>query len=259
MLKKYIIEFTIGLCLLVSAAAVLFYVQHFHHLQISNSTADWGTFGDYIAGIVGTIFGFASVVLIYLTFKRQQETSVLQQFETTFFNLLNTQREMMKSVSGHLKDQHGRDVEFSGQRFFRKFGDLLFSKYVFFPSIGTQEEVRNVICEYYEECFDEPGPTLGPYYRHLYHFLKYTRSSDIKCKQKYMDIIQSQMSDAELYCLFYNGICYGHEKLLPILDDYGFLENIERKSVSFDFQKKMFYPKTKFKYNTEEVPLSEIE
>jgi hypothetical protein len=51
-----------------------------------------------------------------------------------------------------------------------------------------------------------------------------------------------KMSDAELYGLFYNAICYSHEKRLPILEDYSFLENIERKSLSFDFQKKMFYP-----------------
>jgi hypothetical protein len=259
MIKKHIIEFTIGICLLISGGAVFFYVEHFRHLQISNSTSDWGTFGDYIAGIVGTIFSFASLVLIFLTFKRQQETSVLQQFETTFFNLLNTQREMMKSVSGHFPNHQGDNVEFSGQAFFRKFADWLFSKYVFVPNMGTKEEVGNVLCDYYDECFDEPGPTLGPYYRHLYHFLKYTHTADIKGKQKYLDIFQSQMSDAELYSLFYNAICYGYEKMLPILDDYGFLENIERKSLSFDYQKNLFYPKTKFKYHTKDVPLSEME
>lgn len=244
--------------MLTSFLAVLAYSINFHMRNISDSVSDWGTFGNYIAGIIGTIFSFTIVVLIYLTFEKQQETFILQQFETTFFNLLNIQREMMKSVNTRFGGD-SNSIEFRGQDFFGKFADLLYSDYMFFPEIGSKDEVKTVICQFYSDRFSDPGPTLEPYYRHLYHFLKYTNTSEINDKkQKYMDIIQSQMSDAELYCLFYNAICYGSEKLLPLLDIYGFLENIESKSLSFDTHKKIFFPKTKFKYSTNDVPLSEV-
>lgn len=258
-IKKYSLEIILVVCVASAAIAVHAYYKNFHLWGLSDQTNNWGTFGDYIGGVVGTIFSFTGVVLIYLTFKRQQETSVLQQFETTFFNLLNIQREMMKSVKGKFNGFNG-EIVLEGGDFFEKFSQLLLSDYMFFPKQGSKEQTRKLICEYYEDRFADPGPTLGPYYRHLYHFLKYTNSSEIYGKKKkYMDIIQSQMSDAELYCLLYNAICYGSEKLLPLLDNYSFLENIERKSVSFDIHKRMFFPQTNFKYDTNEIPLSEIE
>jgi hypothetical protein len=164
---------------------------------------------------------------------------------------------MMKSVKTDAPVMEGVSLP-EGQAFFERLAAKLTHDYQFSSTVGTKEETRNIINEYYEERFALAGTTLGPYYRHLYHFIKYTNSSQIfNQKQKYMDIIQAQMSDAELYCLFYNGICYGSEKLLPLLDTYSFLENIERKTLVFDSHKKMFYPNTNFKYHTKDVALSE--
>lgn len=235
------------LILFLSAAlgclAILAYIINFHTAHIAGDSAAWGTLGDFIGGIVGTVFNFAGVILIYLTFQRQQQTSVLQQFETTFFNLLTIQREMMKSV----KSEDGTALD--GQEFFEQMAASLSNHYREFPLTGDKIDIAKLVTEYYGDEFERAGRTLGPYHRHLYHLLKYTNSSEIfNQKRKYMDIVQAQMSNAELYCLFYNGISYGSEKLQPLLDTYGFLENIESDTLVFDRHKTLFYPNTRFKY-----------
>jgi hypothetical protein len=128
---------------------------------------------------MGSIFSLASVILIYLTFQRQQETSVLQQFETTFFNLLAVQREMMRSVKGKYLVK-GNLLLHEGHDFFERMAAELNGTYILFPDAGTKTEIRTAVCVYYEEQFSIAGPSLGPYYRHLYHFIKYTNNSQIK-------------------------------------------------------------------------------
>jgi hypothetical protein len=253
------VVFVLGLTAL--AACYIPYYNTFHEFGVSSSSSNWSNFGGYIGGVLGPIFSFFSVILIYLTFKKQRETSVLQQFESTFFDLLSLQREMMKSVKGSYDyDDVGLPFELVGGDFFQVQYEKLMKDFAFLSTLNDVDQVRIEICNYYAKHYDVAAPNLGPYYRNLYHFLKYTNGSEITGKKKkYMDIIQSQMSDAQLYCLFYNAICYGTEKVLPLLDTYGFLRNIERKSLVFDYHKKLFYPKTKFKYFSENTDLIDIE
>lgn len=248
------IYLSVGFLLLV----VTLYIVNFHDIPISKNSSDWGTFGDFFGGILGALFNVLAVILIYLTFKKQQETSVLQQFESTFFSLLDVHRDMMKSVKGQF-EFHGNEKTYIGSDFFQRFAAELEGAYQFVTLSDSIEDTRTLLCEIYERHFENPGPTLGPYYRNLYHFIKYTNGSDITGqKRKYMDLIQAQMSDAELYSLFYNAICFGWANMLPLLDTYSFLENIERKTNSFDQHKRMFFPKTEFKYDVKIVPFGDI-
>ena len=127
--------------------------------------------------------------------------------------------------------------------------------------IKNGKEVKNVeenkgdnqiiIDTYYNDVYKGKEAELGHYFRHLYHILKYTHESNIVTKKKYIDIVQAQMSDDELYLVFYNGISkFGKEKLQPFLEEYGFLENIRSRGKIFDLHASQFYPKTKFKYLT---------
>jgi hypothetical protein len=96
---------------------------------------------------------------------------------------------------------------------------------------------------------------LGHYFRHLYHLLKFTDEAIFKgSNKKYIDIIQAQMSDDELYLMFYNCISeLGKSKVLTLIDEYSFLENIRSRGEIFDNQKRIFYPKTKFKNNSDKL------
>jgi hypothetical protein len=102
-IKKNFFVIIVFTCVILCGYAFYKYYIAFHNNGISKKPTDWGTFGDYIGGIVGTILSFFSVVLIYLTYTSQVENSRLQQFETTFFNLLQNQREILKSIKGYIE------------------------------------------------------------------------------------------------------------------------------------------------------------
>lgn len=69
----------------------------------------------------------------------------------------------------------------------------------------------------------------------------------------YIDIIQSQLSNSELYILFYNGISrYGKKRMYPLLEKYGILENVIYSDFEYFYRHQtLFYPKTSFKNNPE--------
>ncbi|WP_160150061.1 putative phage abortive infection protein [Parabacteroides sp. Marseille-P3160] len=67
-----------------------------------------GQIGDTIGGITAPIIGILSVILLFYTLweqivfnKKQKEISSNEQFKTTFFNLLQVQREILEKIAGH--------------------------------------------------------------------------------------------------------------------------------------------------------------
>ena len=75
----------------------------------------FGLYGNFIGGFVGTLFSIVAVFLLYKTLitqqktlktqedaiKQQKKTSEIEQFETTFFNLLKTQQEITSSIKAY--------------------------------------------------------------------------------------------------------------------------------------------------------------
>ena len=259
--------------LVLSFAAYTFYKYYtaFHDNGISKDTADWGTFGDYIGGIIGTILSFFSIVLIYATYKNQVENSRLQQFETTFFNLLQNQREILKSIKGYIETSSivSRGEKASGYKeaseyiktisyLINKCFDGATGRFVDDEHrtdttvLENKEHFYERVNRSYKKIYKDKEAELGHYFRHLYHIFKYVDESKIENRKKYIDIIQAQMSDNELHVTFYNGISeYGNKRFLPILNKYHFFENLTSRGEIFDKHKKLFYPQTPFKYHSE--------
>lgn len=263
-IKKYWAGFIVILCCMICFLAIKYYFMQFGEFGFSTKTANWGIFGDYIGGIIGTILSFFSIILIYATYKNQVSSSILQQFETTFFNLLNNQREILKSLSGMVHNGRPDDsydtfcsddyisaiADVLDNQFDKKIepGDSIFGDSPKHPILNTKEENEKIINEVYSSIYKGKESELGHYFRHLYHIIKYVHESNIRNNKKYVDIIQAQMSDDELYVTFYNCISkYGKEKFLPIIETYSFLENVRQRGSKFEKHCKQFYPNTKFK------------
>jgi hypothetical protein len=101
-MRKYWPEILITLGIIVCLIPVYLYYHTFGNNGISEKVSNWASFADYFGGVTGTILTFFSIILIYATYKNQVKTSTLQQFETTFFNLLQNQREILKSMKGSI-------------------------------------------------------------------------------------------------------------------------------------------------------------
>lgn len=90
-------------------------VKPFNDWSFNPDSELFSRYGDFIGGFIGTIFSLVAILLLYNTLIAQKETLVkqdeqlkhqkqvfeIERFESTIFNLLNTQREISNSINGY--------------------------------------------------------------------------------------------------------------------------------------------------------------
>ncbi|MDG9669319.1 hypothetical protein ONV78_16385 [Hahella sp. CR1] len=108
-------------------AVFLSYFLHFYvslGYEVSNDSAIWGQLGDYSGGILNPLLSFVSIVLLIRSLNLQNEANLslrteiensekterLRSFESLFFNLINSQKNLfdtfsITTLSGEAKTQ----------------------------------------------------------------------------------------------------------------------------------------------------------
>jgi len=95
------------------------YIAYFKNLSVTNDSATWGTFGDYLGGTLNPIISFLALIGLLYTIhqqaqemqatrdelertaeqqSRQSEIFNLQQFESTFFSLLEQHNKVVERI-----------------------------------------------------------------------------------------------------------------------------------------------------------------
>lgn len=257
-MKQNIRILFLALALVIVIVPIIIYCITLRAEEFAESSEDFGIFGDYIGGTVGTVVGIISVFLLYETYtsqvrfaRKQDAVAKFQQFETTFFNLLEQQqmlREQLGVVIG--------DNEFQGLSYLKRLredlSDALSYLNYMTDEITADNKVllKNVVNQLYLDFFLPNVSHLGHYFRHIYHILKYVDDSHIPEVKGYVDILQAQLSNDELYLLAINGISnYGRRKMLPLMDKYSLLENFNANDDMLIVKLlSIFYTNTKNKY-----------
>jgi len=242
-----------GIILIISIVSLYIYFSQFHDGYADQMI--FGSFGDYIGGVLGTMLSLISVVFIFLTYRKQIEFSekqekmtLTQQFESSFFNLLQNQRSILMSL------RINNTIDYAYMRKVTK--DLkkrLSDREYGLDEINIDNKVQELekINDAYNEIYNMYGSDLGHYFRSLYNIFKYIENSAINTKSNYYCLVQAQMSNDELYLLFYNSIStYGKNKMYPLVEDNSILENLRYSGfLYFKKHQDIFYPKIKFKTN----------
>lgn len=84
-----------------------------------------GMIGDFVGGVIGTIWSFSGVILFFLALRLQskelslqikelkdtREVFSIQQFENTFFNLLKTQNDIRENIEYRIEDYNSMKHE----------------------------------------------------------------------------------------------------------------------------------------------------
>jgi len=276
-LIKFII--CLGLLGLVVTVGIYYYYDHINLNDINNETI--GAFGDFIGGVIGTMFALTATLLIWLTYKTQKaeleqtsDTLRKQRFENTFFNLLHVQQEIRKNISfetsnritWYQNDLNPIDSIINGDMFF-EFAMNDFSRLyikrpgLIIPAIQVRPQSiiqANLVPEIevpmnqplerikqkYKQFFDNYHYQLSHYFRHLYNILKFIESTEkdemelfpnsieaTKIKFLfYAGIIQAQMNSAELFIMFYNGLCF--DNMENLIRKYNLLENLAKEDLT---------------------------
>jgi len=149
----------------------------FENWSLSLCLNDWYLFAGYIGGTIGSISGLISVTLLYITLNNQRT----QQFESTFFNLLSTQRDIVKYIKGDIEDNVRVYITYEGIAYI----NILVNK---IRANDNYDLVEN--------------NTLSSYFKHLRKILLYIDRTTCNIeKQEFADFVKAQMSENERYLL----------------------------------------------------------
>lgn len=288
--KVYAIGATVAIIFLY---ALITYTYNMSPIKIN---PDFGSIGDFIGGILNPIFGFLGLFALLATIRlqnkelrnsskelkltrkeahksskalnKQSKSIKLQNFENTFFNMIDLHNEIVRSIdlSGSIRINgkinsheissfiHGAFDSNSRASLVSIEKELKFLLYSYnsFPNyeedsnykMNLLKNQQNNTNELYLLFYKTYEPYLSHYFRNIYQILKFISNAKDIDKKFYANIFRSQLSEYELRLLFYNVASeMGREKALPLLIKFEFLEHlpydkdINRKDVKLYIKK----------------------
>jgi hypothetical protein len=203
-----------------------------------------GTFGDMFgaANALFTGLSFVGIIVTILLQRRdineQRYEMTLQSFESAFFNLLNIHRETVfalekkrinKKTSGGITVE--KDISSKGTAVFI----YIFSRYI--DHLPPDKKFNDIS---YLKVFKENWEILGHYFRSVEILLFTIDNLDIKkqnnltYKQRYVDILKSQLSEYETALIFYHFLSSKGLKFKEIAEKYNFFEFINDELITDD-------------------------
>ncbi len=196
------------------------------------NTNEYDKLGQFISGITSPI----AIILLYLTYTSQKEelkasknilekqnkTLEKQQFESKLFSLIDIYNEIMKSFS----------KEDSGKTFFAKIKEELHKDYESYaqPEYSEHAQYPSGARDYKTYYFNHKD-NLAHYFRVLYRIFKFiddypTDILDEKEKWFYTKTVRSQLSEGELFILFYNAFSDYGENFKDLIERYNLLKHL---------------------------------
>jgi hypothetical protein len=159
--------------------------------------------------------------------QEQSDSIKLQNFENTFFNMLNLHNEIIRSINIDtniklLYSDKNRVVNVKGN------GILLFNNIVNILNNNYMSNIHNKEVGY-ESIIYKIGDDIGHYFRNMYQILKFIDSKKNIEQKHYSNILRAQLSNSELSMLFFNcGSDKGIDRFLPLVAKFEFFEHLSK-------------------------------
>ena len=206
----------------------------------------FGTLGDFIGGVLGTIFALISVLLVVKTFKYQrqvtnndQELSQTEQFNNLFFELLHLYQSEVNELYGHnevitniQKTKDGKyiiskeDSLYNSKDFFDIEKEIIQKKY---RNLKSYEKNRVRSLQYYKLFYIQNRSKIAVYFKTLYRIYELIDKSTLineKQRIEYSKIIRAQLTESELFFIRYNGLTPYGEPFITYLNKYNVLKHL---------------------------------
>ena len=255
-----------------------------------------GQFGDFVGGLIGSLWALAGVILFYVAlneqrsdietnrevlktqvkalekqidefelqrqeleltrevFTEQRDTLKLQQFESTFFSMLNLHHRIVDGIDIDTKKSEGvfglwntskeKEITLTGRDCFQFFFEEF--RYIYDTTYDISDE-SNKINETYTKFYLNHQTDLGHYFRNLYNILKFIHKKHPEDKFFYINLLRAQLSSSELLLLFYNCLSqFGKVKFKPLIEEYYFLQNMPKTPLLEKDEHLKLYKKSAF-------------
>jgi hypothetical protein len=224
-------------------------------LQIDS--AKFGTFGDFIGGVLGSIWSLCGVLIFYIALKEQRDDfktnkdAFVKQTEALDLQIeefrlqrdeLYQSRQVFIEQSRTLKQQRMSSMYFSLIDLYRKIVDGLNEQCAegnYFKTLRRSMLDDFVWCvspdhchkkakEHYVNLYYSRKEELSHYYKIIYRIFKVVDESDLDEADKfqYITILRSQLSENEMLAIYYNSQSRYGEQLYRFILRYNFLKHL---------------------------------
>lgn len=199
-----------------------------------------GNFGDFMAGTLGCVIAAVSMYLLFRTLKSQRAATIsnsnlmtVQRFNDLFFRLIDLYRQLSNDlvipantrISVDNRRSIVNDIERRDKDFFDKWRSAI--------EIGGQtattfDDINRQTLKHYQNFYVQNRNKLGAYFRTLYRIIELIDLSNISNEEKrnYSKILRAQLSESELFMLFYNSQTDLGQKLGKYLWEYHILKHL---------------------------------
>ncbi|SMG61422.1 putative phage abortive infection protein [Cedecea sp. NFIX57] len=205
--------------------------------------ADAGTFGDSF-GVLTSLFSALAFLGVVWTLHYQREESRLQKeelsenrkemakqgFENSFFQMIRLHNEIVNGFSlrvgaiNNIQVKEGRVV----------FDDLDKQLRRLFDNRGLSlDSPEEEISEFFDIFYERHKHMLAHYFRFLYNIYKFIHESDVGDKYFYAKLVRAQLSNQELFILYYNALNKRGEKFKKYMIDFQLMDNLSSGELFF--------------------------
>jgi hypothetical protein len=234
-------------------AAILIgsYIYTFHKLPINDSPAAWGTFGDYMGGLLNPLISLFTLIVAMKVWglqktelletrravEEQGKTAEQQRREQRFFDFLTIYRSTVDSIEFEMTSKSGDAVAFKGKRALKH----LTSKHVQNPfgwfagffeiqhsnSGWFEPEWQRVISEW-----DSRSPVLDHYFRMIFTLLREAKPILLEDRYRYIKMLRAQLSRDEVNLIALN-LLFDEEgkKMRDLVCQYGLLKHMPQSAL----------------------------
>lgn len=172
----------------------------------------------------------------------QNRTLKAQRFENTFFGLINLHNQIVNDFDYKVGDDYSKPIEIKSGR------DVFFEAYRELRSEISKTDVT--LNSSYLRMYSKHNTDFGHYFRNLYRTFKIIDETEFvniqeiddeieyeeqnfKQRYKYTSILRAQLSDYELFLLFYNCQSRLGVKFKPLVEKYSLLKTIPKHLIEY--------------------------
>lgn len=190
-----------------------------------------GTYGDFVGGVLGTIFALLSILIMVKTFIQQRKVTEKnkeqienQRFNDLFFELLRLYQTEINGLCSTVP-LGDKVKEYKNKDFFDFKKHELQNK--FSSSTSYYRNIRIALNDYMY-FYIENKTKVSTCYRTLYRIYDLIDNSQLDelNKKNYLKIIRAQLTESELFFIRYNCLTYYGEKFIDYINKYNVLKHL---------------------------------
>ncbi len=216
-----------------------------NYVYASNLGKDYqGLFGDMFGASNALFTGLSFVgVIIAILLQRQdinnqRQDSKIQNFETTFFNLLNLHKDTINSLEKGYTKRTQAGLHVKSEEYSKKGVQLISAIYAEYIASLPVDKKFNKVC--YARTYKQNWDVLGHYFRGIQSMIDYIdrftleNRYDIYYKRLFFDLFKAQLSEYETAMIFYHFLYLEDEHYKYLAEEYFLFEYINDELITND-------------------------